>query len=222
MKLNLGCGQNKIEGFVNVDKYGDPDLRVDLERFPWCPFTEMRGLSGERRFWADEDVIHDNSVDHVIANHVLEHLGATPDVFIGVMKELYRVCADGATIQINVPHPRHDHFIGDPTHVRIITPEVLSLFSKKNCERWAALRAANSPLALYHDVDFEITETRMMLDGKWADMHDKGLINSVKLDQAIRDHNNVVKEIRMVLQVIKPSLILKPGSAMGKTETVSA
>ena len=36
MKLNLGCGQNKFDGFVNVDKAPecDPDRAVDLERIP--------------------------------------------------------------------------------------------------------------------------------------------------------------------------------------------
>tara|TARA_B100001248_G_scaffold20267_1_gene13641 strand:- start:1115 stop:1219 length:105 start_codon:yes stop_codon:yes gene_type:complete len=34
MKLNLGYGENKYEGFVNVDKFGTPDLKSDLEKFP--------------------------------------------------------------------------------------------------------------------------------------------------------------------------------------------
>ena len=37
MKLNLGCGNYKMNGFVNVDKFADcePDEVVDLEVFPW-------------------------------------------------------------------------------------------------------------------------------------------------------------------------------------------
>jgi hypothetical protein len=37
MKINMGCGQNKLEGFLNVDKFAEcaPDLQVDLEVFPW-------------------------------------------------------------------------------------------------------------------------------------------------------------------------------------------
>jgi hypothetical protein len=39
MKLNLGCGQNKRDGFVNIDKYPTfaPDLLWDLEQTPY-PF----------------------------------------------------------------------------------------------------------------------------------------------------------------------------------------
>ena len=70
-----------------------PDQVVDLERFPWP--------------WPD------SSADEVLLNHVLEHLGQHPDTFIGVMKELWRVCAPGARVRVHVPDPRHEHFLGD-------------------------------------------------------------------------------------------------------------
>ena len=37
MKYNLGCGTDKKEGYVNVDKYEvfNPDKIIDLEKFPW-------------------------------------------------------------------------------------------------------------------------------------------------------------------------------------------
>ena len=37
MRLNLGCGYNKREGFVNVDSspYCAPNFIHDLEEFPW-------------------------------------------------------------------------------------------------------------------------------------------------------------------------------------------
>ncbi|WP_219729845.1 hypothetical protein [Sodalinema gerasimenkoae] len=35
LRLNLGCGYRPMEGYVNVDLYGTPDLVWDLETFPW-------------------------------------------------------------------------------------------------------------------------------------------------------------------------------------------
>jgi SAM-dependent methyltransferase len=177
MKLNLGCGLNHLDGYTNVDKQinANPDVLHDLERFPW-PFD-------------------DSSVEEVVLNHVLEHLGRDPEVFVGIFRELYRVCKGGAKVQIAVPHPRHDHFLGDPTHVRVVTPEVLSLFSKKNCASWAKAGAANTPLAVYADVDFELLETRFLVDPEFKD--------KPNVEHLAKHWNNVVQEIRMVLGVVK-------------------
>jgi SAM-dependent methyltransferase len=196
MRLNLGCGQNKLDGFVNVDRQGaaNPDVQHDLECFPW-PFA-------------------DQSVDEVLMSHVLEHLGRDPQVFIGIFRELYRVCKGGALIRIAVPHPRHDYFLGDPTHVRVVTPEVLSLFSKKNCAEWARTGAANSPLALYADVDFELRDARFIVERELAD--------KPNVQDLIKHWFNVVQEIRMVLEVVKPG-IRDQGSGLGeKTEAAEA
>ncbi len=35
LRLNLGCGMKHIEGYVNVDRFGEPDVRHDLEVLPW-------------------------------------------------------------------------------------------------------------------------------------------------------------------------------------------
>ena len=31
IKLNLGCGEKRLPGYLNVDKFGTPDLKHDLE-----------------------------------------------------------------------------------------------------------------------------------------------------------------------------------------------
>ena len=125
LRLNLGCGLRLIDGYVNVDRFGEPDLQHDLEVFPWP--------------WPDD------SVDEVVLQHVLEHLGRDTDVYLGIMKELYRVCRDGATIRITVPHHRHEYFYHDPTHVRAVTSEGMRLFSQRNNREWAAQGIANAP-----------------------------------------------------------------------------
>ena len=177
MKLNLGCGQNRREGYVNVDREPavEPDVVMDMEDFPW-PF--------------DTD-----SVDEVVANHVLEHIGATTNVFIGVMQEIYRICRAGATIHIAVPHPRHDNILNDPTHVRAVTPMTMALFSRENCLRWEADGAANSPLALYADVDFRLVDWKAIVDEKYKDLPN--------LEEMLERYNNIATEYRMVLEVIK-------------------
>jgi hypothetical protein len=185
MKFNMGCGFKKINGFINLDKFPQcsPDLVVDLEEFPWP--------------------IKDNEADEVVFNHCLEHLGQTSEVFLGIIKELYRISKADAKIVINVPHPRHDNFLGDPTHVRVINPMVLSLFSKKANLYWRKINASNSPLALYLDVDFEIVETIQVLDSYYQEKFDKGELDVQDLDRHLANRNNVVQEYRFILKVIK-------------------
>lgn len=138
MKYNLGCGNNKLDGFVNVDKESiyKPDLIVDLEKFPWD--------------------IPDNSADIVVMTHVLEHLGKDPDDFLNVMKELYRITKPFGEIQITVPHPYSYNFIVDPTHVTRVTPETLNMFSKDFCDYVIENKFSNTTFAYVCDVDFEI------------------------------------------------------------------
>ena len=148
LRLNLGCGPNRLPGYVNVDMYGTPDVRWNLEEAPWP--------------WESD------SVDEVRMSHVLEHLGQSPQVFIGVMKELYRVCRHGARVYIRVPHPRHDFFLGDPTHVRPILPATLEMFSLRRNLEWEAQGLPNTPLGKYHGIDFEIEDTQFALDEPYA------------------------------------------------------
>jgi hypothetical protein len=186
LKLNMGSGQNPFEGYINVDKFGNPDVLCDLEVFPWPWET--------------------SSVDEVVFSHVLEHLGETTQGYFGIIKELYRICKPDARIHIRVPHPRHQDFMNDPTHVRVITPESFSLFSKANNRRWQEEQKANSPLGLYLDVDFEITNSHYALDPHWENRFQDdgtGKISS-ELWDAIQHLNNVVKEIIMDVRVVKP------------------
>ena len=136
---------------------------------------------------------------------MLEHLGAQTDTYLGIFKELYRVCRDGATILIAVPHPRHDSFISDPTHVRPITPEGINLFSQAANREWIAAKAANTPLGIYIGVDFLIESVNWKVEPAWKDRFDRKEITERELEHAVRTYNNVVKAIEMILRPIKPA-----------------
>lgn len=183
IKLNLGSGKNPQLGYVNVDKYGEPDLRHDLESFPWP--------------WQN------SSVSGVLLNHTLEHLGQATHTFLKIIQELYRICRDGALIHIAVPHPRHDDFISDPTHVRVVTPDTIHLFSKKKNQEWIEGGFANSPLGIYLDVDFELKHVTQVMDPEWGDRLKRKEIDEARLLHLSKRYNNVIKEYRMIIQVIK-------------------
>ena len=185
MKLNLGCGNKIIDGYINVDKFDtyNVDIKHDLEKFPY-PFE-------------------DDTVEEIILSHVLEHIGQSPDIFIKILKELYRICKNQALIEISVPHPRHDNFISDPTHVRPITIFGLSLFDKALNKKWERNDAANTPLALIHDVNFCIEDSSYDLEDVILTKFKTGEIDKPKLDYMIKHHNNIVTQINIKWRVIK-------------------
>ena len=82
MKCNLGCGQFKKEGFLNVDvdPGADPDVLHDLNETPY-PFEN-------------------NAFDLIECDHNLEHL----DDPFQAMSEIHRILKTGGTLILRVPH----------------------------------------------------------------------------------------------------------------------
>jgi len=81
VRLNVGCGQFKKEGFVNIDRSDivNPDLQADVLNLPYDPGT----------------------VDEIYAGHILEHF-----VFIDGMKALHHwhtLLKPGGLISVVVP-----------------------------------------------------------------------------------------------------------------------
>lgn len=95
MKLDLGCGKRKQEGFIGVDAiaFEGVDVVHDLRQsWPW----------------------EDGTVEQVFSSHFVEHL--TGDERIHFFNELWRVMKPGATAQIITPDWSHACAYGDPTH----------------------------------------------------------------------------------------------------------
>lgn len=186
MKLNLGCGSHRLSGFVNVDKFAAarPDQVVDLERLPW-PFAT-------------------DSADEVVLRHVLEHLGRDTDTFLGILRELWRVCAPDAMVRITVPHPRHQDFLQDPTHVRPILAEMFLHTSLAVNRQLAQHGLPCTPLASYLGIDFAIVSVDQRLDPHWLAWLQADPARQREIDAIARSNNNVVQEIEVVLRAVKP------------------
>ncbi len=139
----------------------------------------------------------------MLLSHVLEHIGQQPDTFINIMKELYRICKNQSLIIINVPHPRHEDFLSDPTHVRPITILGLSLFDKKLNEQWQKVGAANTPLGLIHNINFKIESYEYVLDEDINNLRNLGKISDQELQKMMLHNYNVIKQININLRTIK-------------------
>ena len=184
-KINLGCGKDYLDDWVNVDFYDDStcDIKHDLEVFPWP--------------WED------NSVSEIRIIHTLEHLGADWKVYIKILQEMYRVCEDDAHIQVDVPSPWHWNYISDPTHVRPVTPDGLNLFSKEHCQKCIDEGISETPFAMIYDVDLRPHDVEWKFDQLWQGKIDRGEIHRSQIEEIHANYRNVVTEFKIPLAVVK-------------------
>jgi hypothetical protein len=185
MKLNLGCGFDKRDGWVNADKFKacNPDLLIDIENPPWP--------------------IESNACSEILLKHVLEHVGQTTAELRAIIKENYRISQPNALISIHIPHYRHETFWSDPTHVRAYTPLTFKMMSKKQNDIWIAKKANYSMIAYDWDIDFEISEALQIYDPLWVNKLKNGELSQDQLRQESQVSWGVVKEYQFKLKVVK-------------------
>lgn len=116
LRLDIGCGKNKKEGFVGLDQYAmeGVDLTCDLSKHRW--YFKVDQFQHPALILADNKMLMlaDNSVDEVHCSHFIEHLTATERVRF--MNELYRVMKPGAKATLIAPHWCSNRAYGDMTH----------------------------------------------------------------------------------------------------------
>lgn len=141
IRLDIGCGASKQDGFVGMDyhQYGDVDIIHNVEITPWP--------------------LPDECVSVAIASHVLEHLdphggdarlqpladllvkkgllttkevkdaiGEPGPTFIRFMDEVWRVLKPGGQFAFVVPHAASSGFAQDPTHINMINESTMMYF----------------------------------------------------------------------------------------------
>ena len=110
IRLDIGCGQNKQEGFVGMDmeKYPGVDIVHDCEVFPWP--------------------LPDESVLLSTASHLLEHINPHKGVFIDFMNEVWRITKPGGEFAFVTPYAGSPGYWQDPTHVNPINRNTLAYF----------------------------------------------------------------------------------------------
>jgi hypothetical protein len=130
MRLDLGCGTLKREGFVGVDirQFPGVDVVGDLGKETWP--------------WPDD------SIEEVHCSHMVEHLTWTERIFF--FNELYRVLKTGAKALVVIPHWCSPRYYGDPTH-----KEPMSEYAFAHMNR--AWREKEAPHTDFYTCDFDYT-----------------------------------------------------------------
>lgn len=187
MKLNLGCGYKKVPGCVNLDSDPacQPDVVWDLEQTP-LPFES-------------------DSVDEMKADHVLEHLGQTTTSWIALWKDLWRIAKDGCVMHVRVPHPRHDNFLIDPTHVRPIYAETVALFDQMRNFKDLQSGGAESKLGLATGIDLEVADVGFELCEPWRSQAQSGQLGDAEIRRDLMHLANVCEAIQFKVKFIKPA-----------------
>lgn len=185
IRLNLGCGFRKKEGFVNADcsETCCPDVKIDLavETWPWP----------------------DSSVAEVHFDLSLEQMGETRSQFLRVFKELYRVCRHEASVHILTLHPRHDDFVMNPLCAHPISPKFLGALSFQENMRQITDGLNHDKLSFDLGVNFVMAKTDLLLSEELEGQINQGTLTKEKILERMHHENNLCHGFRFELRAIK-------------------
>jgi SAM-dependent methyltransferase len=178
VKLDIGCGKNKREGFIGIDQF--PMEGVDI-------VMDVR----------NEKLPYDDcSVDEVYASHFLEHLTATERVHL--LNEAYRVLKHGGVMTVATPHWASNRAYGDFTHQ---WPPVSEMFYYYLSKKW---RDVNAP---HTDIEYNPEGYACDFHATWGYSYNPELNarHPEHVQFALANYKEVIMD--MVATLTKPSLI---------------
>jgi len=144
MKLDLGCGKNKREGFIGVDsiKFDTVDVVADLTgRWPF----------------------DDDSVDEAHASHFIEHLDGPQRIHFA--NELHRVLKKGGKAMLIAPHCFSERAYGDMTHK---WPPVAGFWCYYLSKEWRCGKNGVNAQAPHDDFEFNPNGYKCDFDATWG------------------------------------------------------
>ena len=174
-RVDLGCGKWKPEGYIGVDisPSSKADIIADLtRRFPFPAST----------------------VDVVRAHDTIEHL---PDR-IHTMNEIWRVCKDGALVDLKVPSTDGRGAFQDPTHVSFWNRNSFMYY----CVEFPAY------LELCHSYGFRGSFQLLKLEGQGEEREE--FIHVVLRAVKGKPQDVLVRELRQSLDLRDENIVLLP------------
>ncbi len=185
LKLNLGCGYKKKDGFLNVDINPgcEPEVVLDLAKNVWP--------------WPD------NSVSQVVADFSLDQMGENASHLQHIFTELYRVCRADAEIFIRGFHPRHDQFLLNPLCVHRLSPDFFHLLSVERNLAQIAQGAHDDCFGLKWSVNFSVTRFKYLISPIFQEAIETGKMSENDLRHKMAFENNVCQAYEVDLKAIK-------------------
>lgn len=187
VKLDLGCGLKKKDGFIGVDLIDAPDvIKSDI-------LTYLKSLD-------------ENTVDEVNMHHSLEH--QKKNEYLEIIKNLLRVCKNGATIELGFSYHSNSVNIANPYHNIHFNEHSFRFFCREKEDRYGVLKKSDW-----------IVDYSFGLCGSTNEEKLPGFVRIKKIDYvytpefkdksedekefARRHYNNVVLNMNLTLEVEK-------------------
>jgi len=150
IKLNIGCGIVKLDGYIRIDNDAavEPDYVLDIEK-------DKLPFSG-------------NSVEEIFSRKCLEHVHDLTNFF----EESYRVLnKETGFMKLILPYYRHESAFADPEHVWYFTTSFFNYLTRLGCG------SDNRPI-IAGDFDWEVLQLNLLAEEKVGGEL-RGMMNSL-------------------------------------------
>lgn len=185
LKLNLGCGFRKKDGFINVDSDLGciPDECIDLieGRWPWT----------------------DNSVDEIVFEYSMEQMGSTIGDLRHVLSEVYRVARPGCRVYVTAFHPRHDQFALNPACTQRLSPDFFHLLSIGRNLNMISAGQPHDVFGMKWGVNLEVTRFKYLIASTFQEDVESGRLSEDEIRRRMTFENNICQAFEVDLEVRK-------------------